>query len=128
MPDRIIVLYVILCLRVLVNGAAIVKLFPPSSGKEEFAFVAAAFEFAVFLLMLIALYNRKKWTILVFRLYIGIILPLSFGVMCLVTFVNSRNGAGVEWVPLIFSAFLTAGLLLFAWYVGGGLTREYLKN
>lgn len=128
MPGRIIALYVILCLRVLVNGVALVKVFPPSSAAAGFISTVGTVDFSACLFMLIALYQRKRWLIMLFRIYVAAAMPLSLLLMGASAFAKSRSGEPMAWNQFAGGVLAAVGFAVFAWYLGGARVREYLRG
>jgi hypothetical protein len=128
MPGRIIVLYVILCLRCLTNGTVLVKTFPPGSPAAGFTSSIAMTEFSACLFMLIALYQRKSWVTLLFRIYIAIAMPLSLLIMAAAAMVKQRNGEAFAWNAFAGGVIAAIGFGVFAWYVARGPSRDYLRS
>ncbi|WP_415907837.1 hypothetical protein [Oleiharenicola sp. Vm1] len=126
MPGRIIALYVILGLRFLTGGIAMVKSFPPASAASAFTSSVATFEFAACLFMLIALFQRKSWVVWVFRGYIAIVIPFSLILMWFAALAKERNGEDFAWNAFAGGVMAAIGFAWFAWYVGRGPTREFL--
>jgi len=128
MPGRIIALYVILCLRVLVNGVALVKAFPPATSQAALTSTVATFEFSSCLFMLIALYQRKRWVPWVFRAYIALAMPLSLFFMWITAIVKQKNGEAMAWNAFVGGVIAAIGLAVFSWYVGRGPALYYLHS
>ncbi len=127
MPGRVIALYVILCLRVLTNGVGLVKLFPPSSLAAEIICTVATIDFSACFFMLIALYQRKRWLILLFRIYVAVAMPISLLLMGASSLAKERSGEAMAWNPFVGGVLAAIGFAVFAWCLGGARVREYLK-
>ena len=128
MPGRIIALYVILCLRCLTNGTALVKSFPPGTPAAIFTNAVATIDFSACFFMLIALYQMKVWVVLLFRIYVGIMMPFSLFLMAATAIVKERNGEAMPWAQFVGGFIVAVGFGLFAWYVGQRKTRDYLQT
>jgi hypothetical protein len=74
MPTPIIILYVILILRVIVNAVLIINSFPSATPAASISGTFAVLDFALCLTMLIALFERKLWLALFFRIYVGVVM------------------------------------------------------
>ena len=78
--------------------------------------------------MLIALYQMKVWVVLLFRIYVGIMMPFSLFLMAATAIVKERNGEAMPWAQFVGGFIVAVGFGLFAWYVGQRKTRDYLQT
>lgn len=126
-PFRIVLLYCLLWLRMLTDGivalSAVIRGDPFSSISGKLIFGVP--EFIVCLVLLVGLFQRRSWVLLMFRVYIGIVMAISVLVMAAAWAKTPGSGAGFSLTGAVIAA---CGLSWFAWYVARPAGRAYFPS
>jgi hypothetical protein len=124
-PAAIITFYVVLIARVAVSAVQIVYHLPSNSVQETLVAGSAMVEFAACLIMLIALFERKWWSVRIFRIYLGIVLPLSLFGLFRSALGHQRDGDETPWTQFAGAVVASVGLAALAWRLGFAKALRY---
>ena len=125
MPASIITFYVILIARIAVSAFQIVYHLPSNSSQETIVAGSSIVEFALCMIMLIALFERKRWSVKMFRVYLGMLLPLSLVGLLYSALENQSDGGKTPWTKFVGGIIGGIGLGLLAWRLGSANACRY---
>jgi hypothetical protein len=128
MPGRIIVVFVLMAVRVLVNAVIIVRSVGAGAPVQRLQNSLAIFEFGFALFVLIALRQRKYLAIRVFRPYVVASSCGSMVWQAYSSLLNYRENSSFAVAPIAGGAALLVFFLWFQWYVADPGVRAYLSH
>lgn len=126
MPGRLIVVYVLMAIRSLVNAMLIVRLAGAEGGVLKLQLTLATVEFGGSLFVIIALAQRKYLAIQVFRPFVIISGCLTVAGQALAGIYNDRAGVAAPYAPMFGGLLFLAFLGWFQAYVASPKVRAYL--
>jgi hypothetical protein len=127
MPGRIIVIYVLMAVRVLVNAGLIIRSVGGEAPVQRLQNSLAILEFGFALFVLIALWQRKYLAIRVFRPYVVASSCGSMVWQAYLSLVNYRDDSSFAVAPIAAGVALFVFFLWFQWYVADPGVRAYLS-
>jgi hypothetical protein len=126
MPARLIVVYVLMLIRALANGAIMVRFAGPHTAPEKALFGLAAIEFCFSVFILVCLSQRKYLAISVFRPYVLVSGCIAVAAQIFAAQANERSGAPMPYAQPVGGGIFLAFLFWFQWYVANPAVRAYL--
>jgi len=128
MPGRLIVVYILMIVRALVNGMILVRSVGNEGGVASFQGALATAEFGFALFVLIALFQRKYLAVQVFRPFVIVSACVVVCFQALAAVQNAKAGAAAPYAPLIGGILFLCFLLWFQAYVASPIVRAYLSR